>query len=319
MQNYNRIADISVIICCFNSSRRIRDTLSHIINQEISANLTVDVLLIDNASEDHTSDIALSFWDESQAPFPLRVIKEPNPGLVNARICGINNAYGSISIFCDDDNHLFPDYVQNAYDFFSKNKCYSAVGGQTLPRFEDNQDVPNWFKYKSRYFAVGKQFRKSQEVTSNGLLWGAGLCIKTAELRSIYELQPVPLLTGRKGDIQLAGDDSELCIWIILAGHRLYYHEELKLHHKIPKNRLTKNYLNKLISGIKASHPIIRGYLSYCTKENQYFDIKKIIYQLNVAYLAKLVITRILWGNLVVENVKIISSLSKRCTEEVIR
>jgi glycosyltransferase involved in cell wall biosynthesis len=107
---------ISVIICCHNSSLRLPETLAHLARQVVPSGLSVEAVVVDNASEDGTGETAYGEWSRLHAPFELSIVKEPKAGLSHARRSGLRRARHSVVIFCDDDNWLGPDYVQNAAD-----------------------------------------------------------------------------------------------------------------------------------------------------------------------------------------------------------
>jgi glycosyltransferase involved in cell wall biosynthesis len=102
--NSNNI-NVSIIICCYNSESRISSTLEHIAKQKIE-NLQLEVILVDNNSNDNTAKVAIEVWSKLGNPFSLSILKEPTPGLSYARKKGVSSANGEIIIFCDDDKIL---------------------------------------------------------------------------------------------------------------------------------------------------------------------------------------------------------------------
>lgn len=51
-------AGVSIVICCYNSASRLPETLQHIAEQEVAANISWEVIVVDNASTDNTQEIA---------------------------------------------------------------------------------------------------------------------------------------------------------------------------------------------------------------------------------------------------------------------
>src|SRR5688572_20942184 len=104
-------AGISVIICCYNSSQRIGETLRHLARQQFPEDFRYEVLLVDNDSTDDTTAVARAIWDkEGPAGIPLRIVEELRAGQMYARDKGVKEAAYDSIVFCDDDNWLNPDY-----------------------------------------------------------------------------------------------------------------------------------------------------------------------------------------------------------------
>ena len=249
---------ISVIICTYNGAQRLPKTIEHIARQEVDPQIKWEVIIINNNSTDNTKEIAQEEWDKYNLNVPFRVIDEPRQGLSYARQRGIKEALYEYLLFCDDDNWLSKNYVNKAYEIMENHPEVGAAGGQS-EAITDGQ-FPQWFeKYKSSY-AVGKQGKKTGIITHRGLLWGAGLIIRKSLLEEAERLDFKSFLTGRKGNELLAGDDSEMCKWIILLGYELWYDEDLKFIHYIASHRLTLDYLKKIHEGFRKSAEYLQKY-----------------------------------------------------------
>jgi glycosyltransferase involved in cell wall biosynthesis len=129
---------ISVIICCYNSASRLPVTLKHLSQQNVDLVIPWEVIVVDNNSSDNTANIALSYWNASKTNTPLRVIEEKMPGLSFARKKGIREAQYEYIIFCDDDNWLSDNYIQQAYNLMEQHHFAAAFGGQS----EAVSDIP---------------------------------------------------------------------------------------------------------------------------------------------------------------------------------
>jgi len=62
---------ISVIICCFNSEAVFPRCLESVNQQIFKQEIPWEVIIVDNRSEDGTSDIATEFFRESHIPYQL--------------------------------------------------------------------------------------------------------------------------------------------------------------------------------------------------------------------------------------------------------
>jgi glycosyltransferase involved in cell wall biosynthesis len=246
------IDGFSVIICCYNSASRIEKTLYHLTMLKIVPNTGLEIILIDNNSNDKTAQIALHYWSSAGGEIPLRIINELRPGQKYARESGVREAIYDIVIFCDDDNHLSEQYLIEAWNSFQLDPMISAVGG--IGKAVSDMAFPEWFDNYKRAYACGIQNDKSGVVNKAGAqLYGAGLCVKRQLILDIYRSESF-VLSGRTSTAVMSGDDSEICFKIVKNGFLLYYNEDLKFDHFIDPNRLTWNYLHKLYWGFGFSH-----------------------------------------------------------------
>ena len=246
-------SEISIIVCCFNSARRIKGTIDNIL--QLKTDRAFEIICVDNNSTDNTIQVIENILTDR---LNYKIISEKKQGLAHARKTGVLNASGEIIIFCDDDNWPDRDYLERVWETFQSNNRIGALGGQSEAAMEIEE--PIWFKNHMQSYAVGKQNHKSGDVTNRRYLWGACIAIRRVILLALYENGFTPLCTGRKGNEILAGDDSEICRLIILLGWRLWYDERLKFKHYIPKERLTLNYLENLYIGFNKSDQFLGKY-----------------------------------------------------------
>ncbi|WP_114751773.1 glycosyltransferase [Pleomorphovibrio marinus] len=252
------INGISVIICCYNSSSRIKETLKHIGLQVVSKEIIWEVIIVNNCSSDNTEEVAKKEWSNNNiSNVPFKIVKEDSPGLSYARNKGINEAKFEFIILCDDDNWLDKNYIKNAFTILKNKTIIGAVGGQSIA--SSDGPFPSWFeKYKDNY-AIGKQGNISGDVSDRGYLWGAGIVFR----KSLYEIafsKCPPLLTDRIGGSLSSGGDSEICKRILLLNKELHYCDELKFTHFIPQYRLTENYRDNLLKSLTSSKNILDKY-----------------------------------------------------------
>jgi glycosyltransferase involved in cell wall biosynthesis len=106
--------DVSIIICCYNSSKLIKACLKHIACQNLEG-ITLEVILVDNNCTDDTINVALQAWHLFGSHFQLRITEEKVPGQAYARKNGVMEAKGVFILWCDDDNYLHENYIKIAY------------------------------------------------------------------------------------------------------------------------------------------------------------------------------------------------------------
>ena len=254
----DNMKNVSIIVCCYNSALKLPKTLEHLAQQKVSKDLSYEVLVVDNASTDNTAELAISYWATLNTQVSLRVVREENPGLIYARICGVQNAKNELLIFCDDDNWLREDYVQNAVDIMNTNSSIGALGGQSV--LAPHIKAPEWWEEHQGNYAVGKQLSQSGYANERGFVYGAGLVTRKSLAMKIFDYEYPLLLTGRKGNQCLSGEDWEYCQRMLLLGYNLYYSEDLFYWHDISTIRLTEEKLNELLRSFACAMSYVNKY-----------------------------------------------------------
>ena len=233
---------VSVIICCYNSGWVIARCLEALKKQRLPSSFNWEVILVDNNCTDDTVCVAESCMDGSGIDF--RVVKECEPGLANARVKGILGIKCKYVVFCDDDNLLCPNYLHYVYSKFESDSKIGAIGGRGIPEFECEPDPRILPKLEG--YAIGSQ------VMHKNWLFGAGMALRTAVVRDVYDNQK-RYLVGRKGAELLSGDDSELAYSIVLRGYRTFPTDDISYVHVLRANRLTWDYCQKMWHGFDSA------------------------------------------------------------------
>jgi GT2 family glycosyltransferase len=253
------VSGISVIICCYNSAPRLPETLKHLNRQVVPPAIPWEVIIVNNASEDDTSEVAVRLWAEFGKPTGLRVMEEPKPGLSHARQCGASAAQYDTLVFVDDDNWLHEDYLRVAYQIMSEHGQIGILGGKIVPALE--AEPPKWFAQMQSWYAVGPQGRGSGDITDYKChVAGAGMVLRKAAYNELKCRNFQFLLADRKGSHSSTGGDMELCFALALLGYRIWYDERLHLVHFIPKQRLTRAHLLRLAHGNRIAKPVLACY-----------------------------------------------------------
>ena len=262
---------VSVIICCFNSANRIKPTLLYLSRQEFTSSFPWEIVLVDNASTDVTAQLSVEYWEKIRKDIPIHVVNEPKPGQAFARITGMEKSRYSFLLFCDDDNHLTPKYIQGIYDHLEQNPKLAACGGFGIPVFE--QEKPAWFDNYAEAFAIG-----SQKITTENRkqlnLYGAGLGIKKNIIKEIFETGFIPIMKGREGNNLSSSEDTELTYAMVIRGYDLMCDDDLTFLHYMPAARMQEKYLEKLIEASGHDGPVRNLYYSFITERFFHQQIK---------------------------------------------
>lgn len=259
---HNPSNGLSVILCCHNSANRLEPTLNHLARQILPEPINWEIVVIDNASTDATGLIAQQLAEHLNLKSRLRVIRETTPGLSAARRRGILECHHDLAVFCDDDNWLAPNYLALSFEILSRNPGIGVLGG--CSQAASDIPLPSWFQDFAHVYAVGRLAPSSMDLTEReGFVWGAGMGVRVAPLRRLYEQHFPSLLSDRKGKELSSGGDAEICKWLIAAGYRVWLETRLSFEHYIPPQRLEKSYLKGILKGWTSSGCALNHYQAY--------------------------------------------------------
>ncbi|MGA2051927.1 MAG: glycosyltransferase [Opitutales bacterium] len=283
----------SVAICTYNPRP---DYLARVLAALRAQTLPVsqwELLLIDNASTTTTARETDLTWHPA-----ARLISEPTPGVIHARLRSIAEAAGEILVFVDDDNILVPNYLEEAARIGRDCPFLGAWGaGNIAAEFET--PPPAWTEQFSSQLAICSCTRDNWANTlgPGNTPIGAGLCTRLPLARAhVRDLQahPARLAMGRTGSpltsastvssspvtptqprkgIVIGGEDIDLVITVIELGHGLGRFASLRLTHLISANRLTEPYLCRLAEAQSYTEAWLFHHRNYplSTEPNSFF------------------------------------------------
>lgn len=214
-----------------------------------------ELIVVNNNSTDTTGDFTRSFLANSQMDYSILDCKKP--GKMNAFWMGLKASKYDFILDCDDDNHLFPDFLQVGISYLNQNCRVGALGGQGILKAKH---IPAWFETYKKSYAIGPQGKSGEVMPFFSHLYGAGCFYRKSILIDLEAKGFYSLLSCRKGDELSSGGDVELCYAIQLSGFDLVYLETLGFYHALPENRLSFEYYLKLKAGIASSFPILVSY-----------------------------------------------------------
>ena len=244
---------ISVIICTHNPRPdylgRVLDALK---NQTLPKEQW-ELMLIDNASKEALE----GKWDLSWHPHSRHVL-EARLGLTYARLCGIRGAKTEILLFVDDDNVLFPDYLEQCLQIANAWPVIGAWGGQQFPEFEGGEPKEEW--KREFWTSTLKRDVWSNNYDRATVPIGAGICVRRQVALKYAELassDPLRQSLGRKGSSLSACEDFDMAYIACDLGLGLGRFVSLKLHHLMPKGRMDDDYILRLNEGCGYSMVIL--------------------------------------------------------------
>jgi glycosyltransferase involved in cell wall biosynthesis len=257
---------VSIVLCCFNSSERIIETLHCLQKQVFSESIPWEVILVDNNSSDNTVEIATTYWQKNPVT-DMIVLNEEIQGQTYARKKGLDHSKYEFVSFVDDDNRVDENWVYSVYNALKNHPDCAACNGISTASFEDKE--PWWFKYFETNFAVGNQGKQTGYIPlERGFLFGAGLSVRKSSLLDLYKKNYPAIQSGRLiNDLRGGGEDSELCFCFLLCGYKLFYDEKIKFSHYMPSSRMTEKGLYRIQTSLGRDEVVLSIYRSFLNPE----------------------------------------------------
>lgn len=131
---------ISVVIPAYNEADWLPKSLTALRKQVAAPNF--ELIVVDNASTDTTSEVAKKFG--------ARLISEPRRGVAQARETGFRAAQGEIIATTDADTLVPPNWLARISDYFETHPEVIAIGGPVKYDFSD----PNLQKAVNRVIPI---------------------------------------------------------------------------------------------------------------------------------------------------------------------
>lgn len=231
--------DISIIICTYNRAGSLQLTFDSIKKLKIPPAVTVELIVVDNNSNDSTKAVVTKHME--QIPFPARYVFEEKQGLSHARNRGVSEASGAIFAFTDDDVKLDSDWLIAIEKAF-RHVEVACTGGKILPIWE--KEHPAWLTEDLFKYIALLDLGNDQIQLDEPLIFGANFVIRSSMFGK-YGCFETAL--GRTGGKLYAGEESEFIERVLNGGDKIYYTPDLVVHHYIPEKRMRKAYFRKWI------------------------------------------------------------------------
>ena len=195
---------ISVVVCSYNGSATIRDTLEGLKKLTYP---NFEVIVVNDGSTDNLAEIVKEY--------PVELITTKNQGLSNARNRGMLESKGEIVAYIDDD--AYPDkywlhYLATAF----VRTGYGAIGGPNIAPPEDGPIADCVANAPGGPIHVLETDELAEHIP------GCNMAFKKAALLEIGGLDPI---------FRAAGDDVDLCWRIKDAGYKIGFHASAVVWH----------------------------------------------------------------------------------------
>lgn len=223
---------ISAIICTHNREEYLGAAIDSLLNQQFAE---FEVIVVDNASCDRTSDIV----QQRLADPRLRYVYEPNLGLSVARNTGAQAAKGEILAYLDDDAEASPTWLATIYQAYQANEKLAIAGGKVTLIWPPNQSAPAWLSEglagNLGLYNLGDQ---PVSITEPGLTpRGLNYAIRRTFLEQIGGFDPN---LGRVGKNLLSNEELHMTELALKLGWQVFYLPDAVVAHNVAPERLQR-------------------------------------------------------------------------------
>ena len=230
--------DLSLVICTRDRARSLGAMLESACALDIPAGVRWELIVVDNGSSDDTAGTATGFVGR----LPLRMLREPVPGLCWARNRGVAEANGRWICFADDDVLLDRGWLSAWIEAFERHPEASVLGGHILPL--PAGPSPGWFLRNMRRWPLANIVALrdlSGPVSAEGgrLPWGANFAVRA----DVHRQYAYNVELGFSPHHRRTGEETDLVYRILRDGGRGWWVPEAIVRHVISPERQTTSYL----------------------------------------------------------------------------
>ena len=238
MESNRSSLSVSVVICTYSRAALLQQTLLSL--ESVSGIAKAEVIVVDNNSPDHTSEIVAKCIERLRGKVNLKYVFEARQGLSVARNRGIAESSGSIIAFLDDDAIPSSSWLTSVQSAFERYPDAAAIGGIIHPNFETSK--PDWLvKELELGFTIVNLGDKERMYPRRLHPFGANMAIR----KDIFKELRFPEELGRKGNSLLSGEESWLFEEIQSQGKKLIYIPGMSVAHFIDASRLRPEWIKR--------------------------------------------------------------------------
>ena len=221
--------DISVIVCSYNRADWLRVAVESLTKLE-TGDFTYEILVVDNASTDHTKDVVMQAAEE-HSDLTIRYVREGEPGVSFARNRGLRESEATWIAFFDDDEIAPKEWLLELMKAAEKHNV-KCVGGGVVLKFDEGHDrvLKPWVRVLlgCTEGMAGQMYDAKRVPTTGNMLIHTEVFEKIGIFRT---------------DLVEGGEDTDVYHRMRGEGYEAYFSPEAWVHHQIPPFRIEPNYL----------------------------------------------------------------------------
>jgi glycosyltransferase involved in cell wall biosynthesis len=233
---------ISIIICTRDRPGLLAVTLDHVAALLPPLRAAWELIVVDNGSDPATATTVANRVGE----MPVRLLREPEPGLSHARNRALEAASGDWLVFTDDDVAVPPTWLRSYEAAFEANPDAAFWGGPIRAEVDGMSDdvlAPYRAAVHGALVHLEPDFGPCcQFATGWGFPFGANMAFARRHLDG-FRFDP---RLGRKpgGPIQI-GEETQLIDMLLRTGRHGVWLPENRVIHHTDRKRLRASYLRR--------------------------------------------------------------------------
>jgi len=222
---------ISIAICTYNNAKKLAVALESLRHLLCPAELSYEILVIDNNSRDETKDV-VQRYQELGGPV-LRYVFEPAQGLSHARNRALQEAQGEIVAYLDDDVHVDPGWLTAVAGAFAAHAA-AIVGGKSYLIYPGPR--PWWLSEESEFLLSKMDYGDQVLLDTDKELYGLNFSVRKDLALQAGGFDPA---FGRLGSSSLrSGEEADLMQRVRARGGRAVYEPRAVVGHIVSEERL---------------------------------------------------------------------------------
>jgi glycosyltransferase involved in cell wall biosynthesis len=211
-----------------------------------------ELVLVNNKSTDTTEEICREF-EKNNTTINYRYFLENQQGLSFARNRGVEESKGNFIVFIDDDAFLDENYIKELTQYLKNvEEEYIGFGGKILPFLEC--ELPKWMStYLASLMSIIDMGEEVKLFQGTKYPIGANMGFS----KSVFDkIGGFNTKLGRIGKSMLGGEEKDFFFRIKELKAPIYYFPKMLVHHVIPAERLTQEFVKKAANGIGVSEKL---------------------------------------------------------------
>lgn len=213
----------TIIICTCNRAEHLRETLKSIARLEVPESLSVNLVIVDNASKDHTAAVVRAYASET---IPMMYLYEPRRGKAHACNRAMAASEGELLLWTDDDVRVPRDWVAQMTAPLLAGRAEGVSGRVRMALHLERK----WMR-RTHYFRLAdNRFRSGEDLS----MVGANMAFVRTVLQRVPQFEP-ELGPGASGQ----RDDTLFSQQMLVAGYRIR-HSECEVEHHFEESRLLR-------------------------------------------------------------------------------
>ena len=269
--------DISIIICTRGRTASLDRVLASAVQMSVPGT-NWELLIVDNGSSDDVGRLI----DRYKTRLPLRMEKQPEPGLSRARNCGVMSARGKHIVWTDDDVVLDPHWLAAYANAFRLRPEAAIFGGKIVPVIE--QPCIDWFQQNLDQIwdlVAIRDFGPAEvplSLTDGRVPFGANYAVRAIEQQKFLYDVNLGAGTGK------VGEETDVIRAILESGGTGFWVPTASVYHMIPASRQTVEHVVQRYKAQGAT----RIYLSRRSKQRQ-ISVTLLVTKIAATYIVYLI------------------------------